>query len=178
MAVFGSSDREVDTSVASVCSALHIPYLTTGTSFALDDNSGKYTVQMGPQATHLVQAVHSLVVTLGWKDIAFIVHRKTGEWVSCSRTRKKPCHDHLNIEILTRSRRNLKATGVIKGDAVMGRLWHNFSIVLAGLILSHKKLATQHNLMWKCSGLFSYLTSHFLRISIKNRNWAEIAEWR
>lgn len=78
MAVFGSSDREVDTSVASVCSALHIPYLTTGTSFALDDNSGKYTVQMGPQATHLVQAVHSLVVTLGWKDIAFIVHRKTG----------------------------------------------------------------------------------------------------
>ena len=79
MAVFGSSPDVIDASVSSVCSALHIPYLSTGglgTNVA--PSNGQFVVRVGPQARDLVNAVEKLVKKLEWTEVAYIVHRKTG----------------------------------------------------------------------------------------------------
>lgn len=78
MAVFGSSPSVVDSSVGSICSALHIPYLTTGGLGAhVAPSNGQFVVRVGPQARDLVNAAEALLKKLEWNEVAYVVHRKT-----------------------------------------------------------------------------------------------------
>ena len=83
MAVFGSAPDLVDTSVGSVCSALHIPYLTTGSvqvkdEFTYVDPQDYFSIHLGPTQRDLVRAVTDFVREIDWKTVALISHRPSG----------------------------------------------------------------------------------------------------
>ena len=77
MAVFGASPEAVDGSVGSVCSALKVPYLTA--SSVANTARSKFVVEMGPKSEHLVEAVVEVVEKMGWKEVAVVAHRSSGE---------------------------------------------------------------------------------------------------
>ena len=91
VAVFGSSPSNLDSSVASVCSALHVPYLTAsshpvmaGSSSGNVDNlasssSRKFAVHLGPSQNDLIQAVKETIDQLKWTEVALLSHRETGK---------------------------------------------------------------------------------------------------
>jgi hypothetical protein len=54
VAVFGSSDPLVDRSVGSVCSALHIPYLTTAFA-AINRAKTDFVLHLGPTQMNLIE---------------------------------------------------------------------------------------------------------------------------
>ena len=77
MAIFGSSSPIVDSSVASVCNTLRIPYLTTSMSKSLVKTSPEsglsYVARVGPLSWHVSRAVRDTVKEMGWTDVAVIV---------------------------------------------------------------------------------------------------------
>ena len=89
IAIFGSSTPEIDRSVSSVCSSLHIPHLTTTmqkfenevkSKTSLDRKSGgDYSIYLGPSQHDLVTMTASVVNKLGWRNLALITHRETGK---------------------------------------------------------------------------------------------------
>ena len=89
IAIFGSSTPEIDRSVSSVCSSLHIPHLTTTmqkfenevkSKTSLDRKSGgDYSIYLGPSQHDLVTMTASVVNKLGWHNLALITHRETGK---------------------------------------------------------------------------------------------------
>ena len=90
IAIFGSSSPEVDSSVSSVCSSLHIPHLTTtmqklenevkSQSRNIDHNlNGHYTIYLGPSQHDLVSMIADIVKRLNWRNMALITHRETGK---------------------------------------------------------------------------------------------------
>ena len=89
IAIFGSSTPEIDRSVSSVCSSLHIPHLTTTmqkfenevkSKTSLDRKSGgDYSIYLGPSQHDLVTMTATVVNRLGWQNLAFITHRETGK---------------------------------------------------------------------------------------------------
>jgi hypothetical protein len=78
VAVFGSSLPSVDKSVGSVCSALHIPYLTTGLA-PIDRAKSDFVLHLGPTQMDLILAVTALVEKLKWEQVALVSHRETGK---------------------------------------------------------------------------------------------------
>ena len=66
--------------MGSVCSALHVPYMTTGT-----ESSGEYVVRMGPMQEEVIQAVVDLVTEMKWTEVALVAHRQSGN----NKTQKK-----------------------------------------------------------------------------------------
>ena len=83
--MFGSSPaHEVDSSVASVCSALHVPYLTSHPILASSSstmlNSRKYAVHLGPSQNDLISAVKDTIDQLKWTRVALLSHRETGDY--------------------------------------------------------------------------------------------------
>ena len=81
VAVFGSSPSLVDSSVASVCSALKVPYLTTHPVLASSENiqARKFAVHLGPSQNDLIQAVKDTIERLKWSEMALLSHRETGK---------------------------------------------------------------------------------------------------
>ena len=81
MAVFGSSPTEVDSSVAAVCSALQVPYLTTHPVLTSADNrvSRRYAIHLGPSQNDLISAVKEAIGQLKWSQVALLSHRETGD---------------------------------------------------------------------------------------------------
>ena len=81
VAVFGSSPAEVDSSVAAVCSALQVPYLTTHPVLSSSDNrvSRRYAIHLGPSQNDLIQAVKDTIERLKWSEMALLSHRETGK---------------------------------------------------------------------------------------------------
>ena len=81
VAVFGSSPSLVDSSVASVCSALKVPYLTTHPVLASAENiqARKFAVHLGPSQNDLIQAVKDTIERLKWSEMALLSHRETGK---------------------------------------------------------------------------------------------------
>lgn len=83
VAVFGSSPMEVDSSVAAVCSALHVPYLTSHPVMASGSGgnlmSRKFAVHLGPSQSDLISAVKDTIDQLKWTQVALLSHRETGE---------------------------------------------------------------------------------------------------
>ena len=79
--VFGSSPSLVDSSVASVCSALKVPYLTTHPVLASSENiqARKFAVHLGPSQNDLIQAVKDTIERLKWSEMALLSHRETGK---------------------------------------------------------------------------------------------------
>ena len=73
--MFGSASPLVDSSVGSVCSALHVPYFTTGTK-----SSGDFVVRMGPMLEEVIQAIVDLVTEMEWREVALVAHRQSGKW--------------------------------------------------------------------------------------------------
>ena len=82
VAVFGSSSAAVDASVAGVCDALHVPYISTLTKTT--EGGGKGVVggglvaRIGPSSRHISMAVRDLVGDMSWRDVAVVVHRQSG----------------------------------------------------------------------------------------------------
>ena len=80
VAIFGSSSSEIDASVASVCSALSVPYLTSqpysGNNLML---SRKFAIHLGPSQHDLITAVKETIFQLKWTEVALLSHRETGE---------------------------------------------------------------------------------------------------
>jgi hypothetical protein len=86
VAIFGSSPSVVDSSVASVCSALRVPYLT-GHPVNINslDSNRKFAVHLGPSQNDLIDVVTATIGQLKWTDLALISHRQTGEYIiGCS----------------------------------------------------------------------------------------------
>ena len=80
MSLFGSSPNIIDANVASVASALHIPYFSTSkTSVSHQGAPQNFVIHLGPQTEHLVQAVVDLVKEFNWNHVAYVVHRQTGK---------------------------------------------------------------------------------------------------
>ena len=87
IAIFGSASPEVESSVSSVCSSLHIPHLTT--SMKKFENEVKsqsrnldrmtaYSIHLGPSQQDLVTMMADVVKRLKWTNVALITHRTTG----------------------------------------------------------------------------------------------------
>ena len=90
IAIFGSSPANVDLSVASVSSSLHIPHLTTSMKRVEDEVLGRprnldmdmarqYSIHLGPSQYDIVSAITDMVQRLGWSNLALITHRETGQ---------------------------------------------------------------------------------------------------
>ena len=85
MSVFGSSPSALDSSVASVCSALQVPYLTThaveasSTGGSNLGSTRKFAVHLGPSQNDLIGAVKDTIDQLKWTEVALVSHRETGE---------------------------------------------------------------------------------------------------
>ena len=90
IAIFGSSPANVDLSVASVSSSLHIPHLTTSLKRVEDEVLGRpsnldmdmarqYSIHLGPSQYDIVSAITDMVQRLGWSNLALITHRETGQ---------------------------------------------------------------------------------------------------
>lgn len=78
VAVFGSSPSSVDSSVASVCSALSVPYLTTHPVMTPNNvESRAFAVHLGPSQNDLIAAVTQVANELQWTELALISHRET-----------------------------------------------------------------------------------------------------
>ena len=71
----------MDSSVASVCSALKVPYLTTHPVLASAENiqARKFAVHLGPSQNDLIQAVKDTIERLKWSEMALLSHRETGK---------------------------------------------------------------------------------------------------
>ncbi len=89
MAVFGSSSPLVDSSVASVCNALRVPYLTTSmrpvsppAASASGSAPDSFVARVGPLSWHVSRAVRDTVKEMKWRDVAVIVHKDSGKWVA------------------------------------------------------------------------------------------------
>ena len=91
-AVFGSSSPAVDASVAGVCNALHVPYLSTLTKTE-GGGGGGFVARMGPVSRHLSMAVRDLVGEMAWREVAVVVHRESGECARAARTYVEECDD-------------------------------------------------------------------------------------
>ena len=82
VAVFGSSSAAVDASVAGVCDALHVPYISTLTKTEAGGGAvgvgGGLVARIGPSSRHISMAVRDLVGDMSWRDVAVVVHRKSG----------------------------------------------------------------------------------------------------
>ena len=77
MAAFGSSLPTVDQSVGSVCSALHIPYMTTSLA-PVNRPKTDYVLHLGPTQTDLIEVVAAIIDKLNWDEVALVSHRETG----------------------------------------------------------------------------------------------------
>ena len=77
MAVFGSSGQTADHSIGSVCSALHIPYLTTSLA-PVNRPKTDYVLHLGPTQTDLIEVVAAIIQKLNWDEVALVTHRETG----------------------------------------------------------------------------------------------------
>ena len=71
---------------SSVCSALHIPFFSVSPdesppspSNTAKDSPSAYLVRLGPSRRQLAEAVRDLVVRMGWKRVALVTHRETGQ---------------------------------------------------------------------------------------------------
>ena len=82
VALFGSSPLLVDSSVASVCSALKVPYLTSHPVLASAENiqARKFAIHLGPSQNDLIRAVKGTIEALKWSELAFLSHRETGKY--------------------------------------------------------------------------------------------------
>ena len=83
VAVFGSSSAAVDASVAGVCDALHVPYISTLTKTTESGGGGGgggggLVARIGPSSRHISMAVRDLVGDMSWRDVAVVVHRQSG----------------------------------------------------------------------------------------------------
>ena len=83
--MFGSATESVDGSAKSVCSALHVPYLTTSMLKVKDELSyvpdeAVPPISLGPTQRDMVQAIADFVGQMGWNKIALISHRATGDF--------------------------------------------------------------------------------------------------
>ena len=81
VAIFGSSPLLVDSSVASVCSALKVPYLTSHPVLASAENiqARKFAIHLGPSQNDLIRAVRDTIDQLKWTELALLSHRETGK---------------------------------------------------------------------------------------------------
>jgi hypothetical protein len=78
VAVFGSSLPSIDKSLGSVCSALHIPYLTTNMA-PVNRVKSDYSLYLGPTQMDLIEVVVAIIEKLKWQEVALVSHRETGE---------------------------------------------------------------------------------------------------
>ena len=79
--MFGSSSAAVDASVAGVCDALHVPYISTltkGEGGGGGVGGGGMVARIGPTSRHISMAVRDLVGEMSWRDVAVVVHRQSG----------------------------------------------------------------------------------------------------
>ena len=88
VAIFGSSPLLVDSSVASVCSALKVPYLTSHPVLASAENiqARKFAIHLGPSQNDLIRAVRDTIDQLKWTELALLSHRETGKIFSNKNT--------------------------------------------------------------------------------------------
>jgi hypothetical protein len=80
VAVFGSSLPSVDQGIGSVCSALHIPYLTTSLA-PVNRAKTDYVLHLGPTQTDLIEVVAAIIDKLNWEEVALVTHRETGNFL-------------------------------------------------------------------------------------------------
>ncbi len=81
--MFGAAPPSVGPSASSVCSALHVPYLSA--SPAISPSPSPFLVRLGPTQPQLESAVAQLVASeegLQWDEVAVLVHKETGEDVN------------------------------------------------------------------------------------------------
>lgn len=81
--MFGAAPQSVGPSASSVCSALHVPYLSA--SPAISPSPSPFLVRLGPTQPQLESAVAQLVASeegLQWDEVAVLVHKETGEDVN------------------------------------------------------------------------------------------------
>ena len=78
MAVFGSSTPAVTDSVASACSALHIPFFTSEPALS-NQSPARFTVRMAPSAREVAAAVADAAFALEWTEAAVVAHKSSGK---------------------------------------------------------------------------------------------------
>ena len=80
ISVFGSVPASVDASLGSVCSGLHIPYLSTAAAPGQegDPQEAAFVFRLGPQERHLAAAVADMAREMKWTHAAFIAHKQSG----------------------------------------------------------------------------------------------------
>ena len=69
--------------MAGVCDALHVPYISTLTKTEAGGGGavgvgGGLVARIGPSSRHISMAVRDLVGDMSWRDVAVVVHRKSG----------------------------------------------------------------------------------------------------
>lgn len=66
--------------MAGVCDTLHVPYISTLTKSEGGGGGvgGGLVARIGPVSRHISMAVRDLVGDLSWRDVAVVVHRKSG----------------------------------------------------------------------------------------------------